>query len=375
MSKKGLNIHKRSDGRWEGRYRIGFYRSGSIKYASVYGKTYTEAKDRLLAAIAANAEPDQRGAEKTFSEILHLWLSNNRLKQKGSTEHKYRTIIERHIEPELGAVKLSRMTSVTVNTFLTRKLEAGRLDGKGGLSPSYVRTMAQIIQSAMQFATEEGYCSPLRTAVYKPAPKKKEFQILSREEQADLERYISIHCDSAAIGVLITLYTGLRIGEVCALAWEDVDLDHGIIHIRHTISRVRDRNSDSQASTKLILSSPKTASSVRDVPIMSVLIPYLTGLKQKCSTGFLISDTDGYISPRTYEYRFHRLLDHCGIPQVNYHALRHTFATRCVEAGMDVKSLSEILGHANVGITLNTYVHSSMERKRQQLEQLERSRA
>ena len=374
MSKKGLNIHRRNDGRWEGRYRIGFYCGGSIKYASVYGKTYTEAKDRLLAAIAANTVPERNFKERTFSEVLNLWLGNNRLKQKGATEHKYRTIIERHIEPALGAMKLSRMTSVTVNSFLTRKLESGRLDGKGGLSPSYVRTMAQVIQSAMQFAAGEDYCPPLKTAVYKPAPKKKELPILSREEQADLERYISTHRDPAAIGVLITLYTGLRIGEVCALSWEDVDLDRGVIHVRHTIARVRDSDPGSRASTKLILDSPKTASSARDVPIASALLPYLAKLKQECPAGFLTSDTGNHISPRTYEYRFHRLLDRCGIARVNYHALRHTFATRCVEAGMDVKSLSEILGHANVGITLNTYVHSSMERKRKQLEQLERPR-
>ena len=374
MSKKGLNIHKRNDGRWEGRYRTGSYQSGSIQYASVYGKTYTEARDRLLAAIAANMEMDLRGAERTFSEILNLWLANNRLRQKGATEHKYRTIIERHIEPELGGVKLSCMTSVIINSFLTRKLESGRLDGKGKLSPAYVRTMAQVIQSAMRFAAGEDYCSPLKTAVYKPTAKKKELQILSREEQADQERYISTHRDPAAIGVLVTLYAGLRIGEVCALSWEDIDLEGGIFHIRHTIARVRDSNPGSPASTKLILDAPKTASSVRDVPIASALLPYLTRSKKERRAGFLTSATGSYLSPRTYEYRFHRLLERCGIPQVNYHVLRHTFATRCVEAGMDVKSLSEILGHANVGVTLNTYVHSSMERKRQQLEQLEMPR-
>lgn len=370
MSKRGLNIHKRKDGRWEGRYKIGVYPNGATKYASVYGHNCTEAKDKLVAAMALHDEPQKRTKERCFSEVLQLWLSNNRLRQKGATEHKYRTMIEKHIEPGLGSLRLSQITAITINSFLDEKLKSGRIDKKGGLSASYVRSMSLIIQSAMQLAVDEQFCLPLKSTIYKPTVGKKRLEILSKEEQERLEVYIINRDDTVSLGIMISLYAGLRIGEVCALSWEDIDLKSKVIHIRHTVSRVRNTNPKAGSQTSLILDTPKTTASVRDIPISSVLMPHLIEMKRDYSFGFVLSDTLSFISPRTYEYRFHRLLDECGIKQVNYHTLRHTFATRCIEAGVDVKSLSEILGHANVGVTLNTYVHSSMDMKRQQLEKL-----
>ena len=370
MSKRGVNIHKRQDGRWEGRYKIGVRPNGTTKYSSVYGTSYTEVKEKLISAMAEKVIVQPHTKERHFSEVLQLWLNNNRLKQKGSTEHKYRTIIERHIDPALGAKKLSQITSVVINTFLEQKLKTGRLDHKGGLSPSYVRTMSLIIQSAMQFAVDEEFCQPLKSPICKPIAKKKDLDIFSREEQARLELFLLQQTDTSCLGILISLYTGLRIGEMCALTWEDIDLSAGVIHIRHTIARVRNADPDRSSGTVLILDTPKTGSAVRDIPISSVLLERLTEIKQVSSCGFVLSDSLTFISPRTYEYRFHKLLGECGVKQVNYHALRHTFATRCIESGVDVKSLSEILGHANVGITLNTYVHSSLDIKRMQLEKL-----
>lgn len=370
MPKRGVNIHKRKDGRWEGRYKVGVYPNGATKYNSVYGNSYTEAKDKLLSAMAERTVSHQHTKERTFSEILQLWLCNNRLRHKGATEHKYRTMIEKHIEPELGSLKLSKITAVTVNAFLDRKLKSGRLDKSGGLAPSYVRTMASIIQSALQYAVAEEYCQPLKSSVCKPTIEKKELRILTRHEQEYLEDFLDGKQDAVCIGVMISLYAGLRIGEICALAWEDIDLTAGIIHIRHTISRVPCPDPQIGAKTLLIVDTPKTSASLRDIPISSLLMSRLVSIKSATATGFVLSGTITFVSPRTYEYRFHRLLDDCGIDQVNYHALRHTFATRCIEAGVDVKSLSEMLGHANVGITLNTYVHSSMDMKRMQLEKL-----
>ncbi len=370
MPKKGVNIHKRKDGRWEGRYKVGVYPNGATKYKSVYGNSYTEARDKLLSAIAENTVPLKQTRERTFSEILQLWLCNNRLRQKGATEHKYRTMIDRHIAPEIGSLKLSRISAVTVNAFLERKLKSGRLDNPGGLSPSYVRTMASIIQSALKFAVNEGYCQPLKSVVCKPVISKKDLRILTKDEVEQLETFLYGCLDLVGLGVIISLYAGLRIGEICALSWEDIDLSSEVIHIRHTIARVPCTDLQKDAKTSLIVDTPKTKESLRDIPISYLLKEKLTAAKSSKSTGFILSDSQFFLSPRTYEYRFHRLLNACGIEQINYHALRHTFATRCIEAGVDVKSLSEMLGHANVGITLNTYVHSSMDMKRQQLEKL-----
>lgn len=369
MPKRGDNIHKRKDGRWEGRYKIGQLESGKTKYASVYGKTYTEVKNKLTNAQSCAIIPAGVSRNKiSFSKILFLWMENNKQNYKGATEHKYLYLIEKHIIPELGTIPISQIDSLTINRFIDKKASVGRLDKKGGLSPSYLKTISFIIQSAITFAVREKYRLPLGSTINKPANRRKDLQILSKREQSDFEIYLTDELDYTRLGILMCLHTGLRLGEVCALTWNDIDLNDNIIHIRHTISRVRNNQSGRTTETTLIVETPKTQSSIRDIPISSKLLPHLKEMKQHTSNHYVLSNTNTFLSPRTLEYRFNKLLDNCGISIINFHALRHTFATRCIEAGVDVKSLSEILGHANVGITLNTYVHSSMETKRNQIE-------
>ncbi len=369
MSRKGENIRKRKDGRWEGRYKKGRNISGGIVYGSVYGKTYREVREKLALAVNSEKVTGSRSKEKNFQEVLELWMSSNRIRYKGATESKYQYLIDKHIIPELGGIKISMLTAPKVNAFLMKKMECGRLDHKGGLSPAYVRNIMLIVSSAIKFATDEGMCAPLKTTIYKPSIPKEVLSILELEHQKKLVQFLTADIDPTKIGVLISIYTGLRIGEICALAWEDVDLKNNIIHVRHTVARVKD-NSSERGGTKLIIDLPKTKSSTRDIPISSCLLPFLHEMKEKSKSRYVVSETSKFVSPRTYDYRYHKLLETCGIPPINYHALRHTFATRCIQAGVDVKSLSEILGHSNVGITLNTYVHSSMEMKRSQIEKL-----
>lgn len=370
MSKRGDNIHKRKDGRWEGRYTKGRKADGSIHYGSVYGKTYREVKDKLSAvkkqSVGQNRLPP---AERTFGDVLELWIENNRVRLKGGTINKYQNLIDAHIISELGNLKLSELTSTVINQFLNQKLQNGRIDQCGGLSASYVRSIRLVINAALMFAVEAGMCPPLKTPILKPAKKKREITVLSVEEQRKLEKNLCGTPDPIRAGILISLHTGLRIGEVCALSWEDIDFHNKIMKIRHTVARVK--NTDDKCTvTKLILDTPKTQSSVRDIPISTSLLPILKEIHRISASAYVISENAGFVSPRTYEYRYHKLLEECGVTPVNYHALRHTFATRCIEAGVDVKSLSEILGHANVSITLDTYVHSSMDLKRSQLEKL-----
>ena len=370
MSRKGDNIRKRDDGRWEARYRKGRNAEGRIIYGSVYGKTYKETKEKLYKFIAqgeTNGSPKVK--EKTFNEILEMWMDNNRIRYKRATENKYQYLIETHILPELGSLKISELTATQINSYLQKKMECGRLDGKGGLSPSYIRTIMLIIKSAITFAANEQLCSPLKSPILKPAIPKNEISILNVEQQKKLESHIIQNIDCTKIGILISLHTGLRCGEVCALSWNDIDFVNNIIHVRHTVARVQNKG-NKDASTILVLDNPKTEASMRDIPISSTLLPYLLQMKEKSNSNFVVSDTENFLSTRTYDYRYHRVLKQCHLEPVNYHALRHTFATRCIENGVDVKSLSEILGHSTVGITLNTYVHSSMELKRTQLEKL-----
>ena len=300
-----------------------------------------------------------------FRDLLKIWLGNNRLKYKDSTLIKYEQLIKHHILPMLGDVALSDMNSLLINQFLLFKLENGRVDQQGGLNPSYVRSIMLIINSALNYAALEGWCATMKTPICRPVAAKNEIRIIDMKEQRQLETYIMKHLDLTGVGILLSLYAGLRIGEICALSWDDVDLENRVIFVRHTLSRVKRSN-----SYYLGLERPKTNSSLREIPIPSSLFSVLERIRARSDSKFVISTSDTFLNPRTFEYRYHKLLKQAGVTDINFHALRHTFATRCIQAGVDIKSLSEVLGHSNTSITLNIYVHSSMEMKREQMEKL-----
>ncbi len=368
MPKRGENIHKRKDGRWEGRYKKITDSSKKTQYGSVYGKTYSEVKAKLKEVYQDQIlKLNPIGKDRKFKDVLILWKKTNYLKHKGATESKYEYLIERHIIPELGNLPLSAITTLTLNEFAEKKLTSGRLDKKGGLSPAYVRTMMIIITSALQYAINEGLCPELKTAAFKPAIEKSDLKILSSQEQELFEMFLLSDINETKFGIYLSLNCGLRIGEICALRWNDIDLENKVIHIRSTIARIKN---ELTGGTILIIDSPKTKASLRDIPIHSKLISVIEEMRACSVSPYVISNTVTFVSPRTYEYRYHRLLEQCGLESYNYHALRHTFATKCIIAGVDVKTLSEILGHSNVSITLNTYVHPSMEMKLNQIEKI-----
>lgn len=371
MPKRCANIHKRKDNRWEGRVKVGRYPNGATKYYSVYGKTYSEVKDKLETIKSSEKIAQKSGSSgPTFSDVVEMWLSSVRIEVKKSTVYRYEYLIERHILPILGGYKITEISTSVINSFLEDKMKNGKLDGKGGLSADYVKAMSNIIKMVIEFAVSEELCLPLKSKISRPIEEKDDIPILSHEDQAKLKAYIDNNMDLTGLGIIISLYAGLRIGEVCALTWNDIDLRLGIIHIRHTVARIKQNDCFERNGSKLILDKPKTKSSQRDIPISSILMPYLCAAQRNATSEFVVSDKDQFISPRTYEYRYHRVMQKSVIDDVNYHALRHTFATRCVEADVDIKSLSEMLGHSNVSITLNTYVHPSMDLKRKQLEKL-----
>lgn len=371
MPKRGENIRKRTDGRWEGRYKTGTNIQGRTTYRSVYGRTYKEVKEKMLTEEAQNLKNGHTVSERTtFQELLKRWLATERAVIKESTCMRYEYLIEKHILPDLGSLKVDRIDTLVLSAFMDKKLRSGRLDHCSGLSAAYVRSIMLIVDSALHFGMNEGICLPKTIRVCKPSIEKKEIPILNLDEQKKLETMLYNNPDRTKLGILLSLGTGLRIGEVCALKWEDINFTTNIIHVRATVARIKNPNPKSAQKTILIIDRPKTKASMRDIPIPSMLVPYLQNIRGQNGSGFVLSDTAEFVSPRTYEYRYHRILEDCGIPPVNYHALRHTFATRCIEVGVDVKSLSEMLGHADVSITLNTYVHSSMELKRAQIEKL-----
>lgn len=374
MPRRGENIRKRKDGRWEARYIKCYGSDGKALYGSVYGKTYFEVKKRqteTMERLSANAL-SLRDHEVTVREVLFLWLNSNRLKLKDQTYAKYLYLIETHIIPILGNIKIKKLESVTINNFLFEKSENGRLDGMGGLSQSYLQTVYFILNAAIAFSIKEGYRPNFNGEIIRPNNKisRSELEILSEKEQSILEEYLFSETNERKIGILLSLYMGLRIGEVCGLQWEDIDFATQTMHIRHTIERIANVNAKpADRKTVLMLCDAKSISSNRIIPIPTNIFPLL--FQNRRTSGFVLKgNAYEYTDPRTYQNCFHKYLRDCNLRSVNYHALRHTFATRCVEAGVDVKTLSEILGHASVNITLNTYVHSSLEHKRKQIELL-----
>lgn len=366
MPRRGENIRKRQDGRWEGRYKAQNNYAETGRYVSVYGKTYAEVKAKLKTAKEEN--PGKPHAPERFRDLLSQWLAARRPELKETTLNRYEYLLRRHVLPELGEVPLHRLHARTINAFLENKRKGGGLAAGGELSAAYVRSIAVVIQSALRYGTAEGLCPPITGKICKPAMESAEIRILSQEEQRALEQTIYAHTDPTGIGVLLALYGGLRIGEVCALSWEDVDLAHATIRVRHTVSRVRTPDG---SRTALILSSPKTTASFRTVPIHPALLPLLQNTLRTGGSPYVAADAKTFVNPRTFAYRFQRLLERAKLPPIRFHALRHTFATRCIAAGMDVKTLSELMGHSGVTVTMNTYVHTSLETKQRQLAKLE----
>ncbi len=369
MARRGDNIHKRKDGRWEGRYKDGFRSDGSVRYSSVYARSYSECRIKLRDAQSSSNKPKNKiKTEKVFSDILLQWLFANQIRLKGATEAKYTNIIETHIIPALGGIRLSALDSSIINSFLDEQLNHGGVRNGEPLAPSYVRTMAIIIEAAINYGVMEGLCNPLRTPINKPNIPKKDLVILSKIAEVALTEVLMCDSTKVALGTLVGLQAGLRIGEVCALRWCDVDFESNIIRIRHTISRVP--SPDSEHKTMLIMDTPKTLSSIREVPMPSSLQKALLVAYQNRTSDFVISDSSTFIGTRTFDYQYRKLLERYNIHIFSFHTLRHTYATRCAEHGMDAKTLSRLLGHASSTTSLNIYVHPSLDIALQYVEQI-----
>lgn len=260
------------------------------------------------------------------------------------------------------------LDSSTINLFLDRQLNQGGIKKGEALAPSYVRTMAVIIEAAINYGVMEGLCNPLRTPINKPSIPKKELVILSRIAETTLTEILMCDSSKVAIGTLTALQAGLRIGEVCALRWCDVDFENNVIHIRHTISRVPSPNSEYK--TMLILDTPKTPSSLRDIPMPSSLRKVLLIAYQNRTSEYVVSDNQSFVGTRTFDYQYRKLMKKYNIQIFSFHTLRHTYATRCAEHGMDAKTLSRLLGHSSSNTSLNIYVHPSLDIAMQYLEQI-----
>ena len=345
--------YKRKDGRWECRISLGA-ENGHKKYRSFYGKTREEAEYKMVAACQSSISDEKAITEMTVKELALEWLCVVKNRIKESTAANYRMKIERHIVPYFGEISCALLKVKTVSEFIQKKL-------KDGLSARYVCDILTVLKSIFRYASREHRINNVIDGVVMPKKTKPEIQIMSAEEKHRLAAYLNNKRNTSTLGVALSLYTGMRIGEICALRWQDIDIEKRILTVSHTIQRIQDF--DNGSKTKLIFSEPKSQSSKRSIPIPDCLIPMLKELKGRADS-FVLTGTNKPIEPRTMQYRFKKILNNVKLPSYRFHSLRHSFASGAVELGFDVKTLSEILGHSSVQITLDRYVHSSFEHKR-----------
>ena len=297
-----------------------------------------------------------------FEYWLLEWLDYKHAIVKNSTYMKYKNSINKHIIPKLGSFDIKILDNNIVQKFINQKLSAE----KCSLSPKSVRELVNIIKNTLSYAENYGFQSKCKCELLIVRNSFKPIRVLNKNEEKALLNTLESDTDIFKLGILISLLTGVRIGELCALRWEDVDFKECVITVNYTMQRVQVEGKDNK--TEIIITIPKTNTSIRQIPIPKMLVDYIISFKSSNDQYILTNKNGNYIEPRVMQYKFKKYLQVAGISDANFHALRHTFATRCIEAGVDVKVLSEVLGHSNVNITLDRYVHNSIDYKKDNIE-------
>ena len=344
MARRGENVYKRKDGRYEGRYIKYYDISGKAVYGYIYSKSYAEIKEKL-----AQCKTEKRQTKSSSNVKLSDWLIswiNTQGAIKDTTKRVYQSHIKNSIMPYIGNIPLKKLNVDILQEFIN-ELE---------LSAATIKTVFTILKSSLECAEDKGFIMNIWSKVKLPQKEKSIVRVLSTIEQQRLESYLT---DKIDIGILISLYTGLRIGEVCALKWCDINFGSNSLTVNGTQARTE---------KGIEITSPKSKSSKREIPIP----PFLKNkIKEISHNGeFVLSKYGKAFDVRTYRRHFKNVLKKAKLPDIKYHSLRHTFATRALEVGMDYKTLSEILGHSSVGITLDLYAHSLKEHKIKEMNKL-----
>lgn len=300
-----------------------------------------------------------RNKKKDFKVVTEEWLEYKKNTVKQSTYYNYSYSVEKYLYPEFAGKDITKIKNY--NGFIENLSDT--------LAPKTVRDIITKLKEIIKYYEEENNTKLNIKKMSLPKLGKKEVQILSKKEKAKLEKYCLEENNLKTLGVLICLNTGLRVGEVCALKWENINFEERKIYVKKTIERVYIKKEN---RSTVVIDTPKSISSIRSIPINNKLYNVLKKAKDRSKKDdFVLTGSNvHYIEPRNYQYNFKIFLKKCKVKSYKFHALRHTFATNCIEAGMDIKSLSEILGHADVSVTLNVYVHSSDKIKRKFLEKI-----
>ena len=356
MSRRGENIRKRSDGRWEGRYII-YSSDGHKKYRSVYSHTYKGVKQKLMQFKAntvimqtSQSETDADKQSVTIDDLSQQWLAYVLNHRKYSTYRKYAGIYEKYIQKSFGDIMTEELRPDMIASALSKDLSAS-------LYQSIYCVFNRILNYGSQYyGTDKIHLVPVLTR-----NSAKPIGTLNIYEQKKLVDYLLKDTDLYKTGILICLFMGLRLGEICALKWEDIDLQNRILHINRTVQRLDCVNTESTNKTILFEGPPKTIHSIREIPVPEFLYDILLSYSNSPCKGIYFLNSTTPMDPRTYQYKFQSILKKAGIESTHFHALRHTFATYALQSGADVKTLSCMLGHYSAGFTLNTYCHATRD--------------
>lgn len=388
---RGENVFRRKDGRYEARYPKGRKGDGTLLYGFCYGRTYEEAKekaDRARREVQCQEWPGRpEDKENTVKLLCDSWLLAQSTRLKPASHAKYSASVRNHIVPFFGDRTLWEIRAEDVDRFTQTLLHEKKLAVKT------VRDILTLLHSILSRGMEQSEQRLQSPRITYPREYRKTVRVLDEKEESALAGHLSRDMDLSKLGVYLALRTGMRIGEVCALRWCDISFEDATITVRHTAQRIpRGSRSEGEegktgkaqketgvgqkkaeadgARTAMVIGTPKSDSSFRLIPLMPDMEALCSRFHSTAEEAFVLTGTDKCMDPRTLQRHLKKYLEACGIQAAHFHTLRHTFATRCVEVGFDVKTLSEILGHSNVNITLNRYVHPDLELKRRNMERL-----
>lgn len=303
--------------------------------------------------------------EKTINQITEEWKEEKKKYVKKSTYAAYQLLIQNHIKPYFG--DLYEVNEEKVQQFVFDKLDAG-------LSEKTIRDIIIVLKIILKFGIKNGYLEYAQIdAKFPSKQEKKDLDVLSKADQKKFMEHLRNNFTFKNLGIFICLSTGMRIGEICGLRWCDVDTVEGVIKVRHTLQRIYIIEGETR-HTELLLDTPKTANSVRDIPMSSELLKMLKSLNKVVNENYYVISNDiKPIEPRTYRNYYKKLCKQLDIPELKFHGLRHSFATRCIESKADYKTVSVLLGHSNISTTLNLYVHPNKEQKKKTIDKMLRS--
>lgn len=365
MARKGENIYKRKDGRWEGRVI-----NLEGKYQYFYAKTYRDVRTKMknIQEQSHAAHKKQGGGQPSAADLFEAWLTGDVTSRiKPSTYESYYYCMRGYVIPHFSQREYAQLSEKSIVEFVNS------IHRNGDISVSYQKKILSIFKTALREISKNspGYAALIELVTLPKSKPSAEVPVFSMKEQRLIEYAVQSSEDLRILGIILCFYTGIRLGELCALKWSDIDFEAGTMSISRSVSRIRNFET-SETKTQLYVGTPKSNTSCRKIPLPAFLLKMaeenrLGPVSENC---YVLSGNADPFDPRVYQRLYKNLLKKAGIRTRKFHAIRHTFATRALELGVDIKTLSEILGHSNVSITLNVYAHSLMEQKKKAIDKL-----